>query len=414
MGSATSVVGSLSNELAGFFKGSSEKLISAAKVLTVGDLDCMHVCSGTTADYPVYLPKPADCAGHYIGFRMDPGLTKLVTLDAGQSDNTKTGTVTTRNDTEITSGYVCQSTSSYTGYSFSSVDNESSYHVGDRLVYSWDNVINKTDYVTAISPVTMANKINNGYYNFAYVKSLRSTGIVGVNTAFLTDLTVGGLMWINGESRTVGWIGDDTHCGVDTPFPAGSGLTYSAAGTPYTIDGSQKRVMWANEVAILYSDGYKWTKIAGKSIPMSAGIGMNANQTFANNTVTKILFDVSFSLNGPAAQQEISSNRLRILRSGIYSVHVQYQWYWANSPSTTTNIWVKKNAAGTVVAQSGYSVYANNSAVPEVTNPSVELVAGDYLTGHAAYYTSSLSPTIYGNSSSGPTTYMSITEIPTW
>lgn len=48
---------------------------------TSATIQRMHVCSGTSTDYSVPLPTPS--AGKLIGFRMDPALTRLVTLDAG-------------------------------------------------------------------------------------------------------------------------------------------------------------------------------------------------------------------------------------------------------------------------------------------------------------------------------------------
>lgn len=46
--------------------------------------DTMYVCSGTSADYTVSLPTSLTGKKNQImGFRMDPGLTKLVTVDAG-------------------------------------------------------------------------------------------------------------------------------------------------------------------------------------------------------------------------------------------------------------------------------------------------------------------------------------------
>jgi len=46
--------------------------------------DTMYLCSGTTADYTVSLPTSlTGLKNKIMGFRMDPGLTKLVTVDAG-------------------------------------------------------------------------------------------------------------------------------------------------------------------------------------------------------------------------------------------------------------------------------------------------------------------------------------------
>ena len=52
---------------------------------TTATISKMHVCSGTSVNYTVTLPSPSGNANKLIGFRMSPGLTKFVTLDAGAS-----------------------------------------------------------------------------------------------------------------------------------------------------------------------------------------------------------------------------------------------------------------------------------------------------------------------------------------
>lgn len=54
------------------------------------------------------------------------------------------------------------------------------------------------------------------------------------------------------------------------------------------IDGSSTRVMWANEVAILYCDGTTWTKVAGKTIPMVACAALLSDFTLTKLTVTAV------------------------------------------------------------------------------------------------------------------------------
>lgn len=44
--------------------------------------------------------------------------------------------------------------------------------------------------------------------------------------------------------------------------------TGTIAITAADIDGETERVMWKNETAVLKSDGSKWTKVAGKTMPM--------------------------------------------------------------------------------------------------------------------------------------------------
>jgi hypothetical protein len=68
----------------------AEISITGATTATIGR---MHVCSGTSSNYTVTLPPVLGNAGKFIGFRMDAGLTKLVTLD-GTASETIDGSLT--------------------------------------------------------------------------------------------------------------------------------------------------------------------------------------------------------------------------------------------------------------------------------------------------------------------------------
>jgi hypothetical protein len=65
--------------------------------------------------------------------------------------------------------------------------------------------------------------------------------------------------------------------------PTLTNLVTIAQHASETIDGAAFRVMWANEFAILGSDGTNWFKIAGKSIPMSATIYIGSGSTSCNS-----------------------------------------------------------------------------------------------------------------------------------
>lgn len=64
----------------------TEVSITAAATLDSTAFGKWHVCSGTTADYTVVLPAVAGNAGKFIGIRMAPGLTKLVTIDGSGAE----------------------------------------------------------------------------------------------------------------------------------------------------------------------------------------------------------------------------------------------------------------------------------------------------------------------------------------
>lgn len=61
----------------------------------------------------------------------------------------------------------------------------------------------------------------------------------------------------------------------------------TAAGSDL-IDGSATRKMWANETAVLMCTGTGWTKVAGKSIPISVTLKRTTAQSIAASTPTNV------------------------------------------------------------------------------------------------------------------------------
>lgn len=59
----------------------SEVSVTGAVTLTSTAFGKLHVCTGTTIDYTVGLPAVSGNAGKFIGLRMSPALTKIVTID---------------------------------------------------------------------------------------------------------------------------------------------------------------------------------------------------------------------------------------------------------------------------------------------------------------------------------------------
>lgn len=67
-------------------------------------------------------------------------------------------------------------------------------------------------------------------------------------------------------------------------FEMASTLTYLVtidAGSGVDIDGSQTRIMWAKETAVLKYDGSNWQKVGGKSLPLMSSAYPTSDQTFA-------------------------------------------------------------------------------------------------------------------------------------
>lgn len=88
-----------------------------------------------------------------------------------------------------------------------------------------------------------------------------------------------------------------------------------------TIDGQTTRLLWANEVAILYCTGSEWTKIGGLTLPMACIMRRTTAQSISNATWTQIatttvVTDNTSSLSVPLS--DTTNGRARIIRPGIY------------------------------------------------------------------------------------------------
>ncbi len=84
------------------------------------------------------------------------------------------------------------------------------------------------------------------------------------------------------------------------------------------IDGALSRLLWANEGAVLLCDGIGWTKIAGKSIPMTVELTRSASQSIAANTVTNVIMTAKTVDNCNIG--DVSTGRITFKRAGTYLV----------------------------------------------------------------------------------------------
>jgi hypothetical protein len=182
-----------------------------------------------------------------------------------------------------------------------------------------------------------------------------------------------------------------------------------------TIDGSNTRIMWANEVAELKSNGTTWTKIGGKSIPMSGTLGVSGNQTFAAATQTLLAFKNSLDCNAPATFQVAASSEFVILRPGRYHVSLNMLLNATNTSINQPQGVVKKNGTTAIgVANMAAYVAASQSSSTH-SSGDVTLAVGDYLQPYGYYNTGSYVTTFNNNDSASPAwNFFKVTEIPTW
>jgi len=163
------------------------------------------------------------------------------------------------------------------------------------------------------------------------------------------------------------------------------------------IDGALTRILWANEVAILRSDGSNWHKIAGKSIPMIARISRwstDGAQDISGATVTTVLLVRSVSDN-TTRMQNLANNAIICRRPGVYAASGTLTW--GPLPNAlASNVQGRVTINGTFAEYLGpvISAAVTSSFPANVGNVFITLAAEDSVTLRA-----------YQNQSSGNATY---------
>lgn len=179
-----------------------------------------------------------------------------------------------------------------------------------------------------------------------------------------------------------------------------------------TIDGAASRIMWAGETCTLLNNGSQWNKIAGKSIPMIAGIHMGANMTgLSTGQWIKVLFDASLVLNAPAAMQDIANNRLKILRTSLYNIDAAVLPGGSGSSNTQ---FLQIGVGGSVGTGLRYQFGSTGSYPTGMTmSGSYSGTAGDLITLH--YECTAGTPNLIGDTSNGAyCNQLILTEVLSW
>lgn len=169
-----------------------------------------------------------------------------------------------------------------------------------------------------------------------------------------------------------------------------------------TIDGATTRLLWAGESAILLSDGTNWSKIAGKTIPLSAAMSLSATQDLADSVDERIDFDTTQW--DSASMADTTNKRLNIKRGGRYQYHMVTR-FTNNSFGVECYLSFRLNGAGSPMAftQKG----ANTANTASQTNGTLSVAAGDYLEGWVVEYGAA-------RTMDNLTTLVVLTEVPTW
>jgi hypothetical protein len=182
-----------------------------------------------------------------------------------------------------------------------------------------------------------------------------------------------------------------------------------------TQTGRTTRIMWANEVAILYSNGTYWHKInKGGSIPMSASLGVNANQTFAANALTTLNFNTNVFCDAPSGMQNTGTYKLIALRTGKYKIEVSVLANATNSNTAISlQLYVLKNGSANVAYNNENLTIASVSN-SLLINRTLDLTTNDYLQIQALYTAGSYVTSFYYVDAGNFANWFTLTEVPIW
>lgn len=178
-----------------------------------------------------------------------------------------------------------------------------------------------------------------------------------------------------------------------------------------TINGSQTRIMWAGESAILISDGTEWLKLGGVSKPMSARMRRTTSSgSLTNNDYTAISLNATdYDFGGMA---DTINGRINILRPSLYECNSAAQIDGSTGSGAIAFFGPSIYKNGTTdIAATGVSAPAGSYvSLPATGNDN--LVAGDYV-GLRVYQSRDSGGSNYSLFVSNPN-FLEVTEQLSW
>lgn len=177
------------------------------------------------------------------------------------------------------------------------------------------------------------------------------------------------------------------------------------------IDGAVSRAMWKDEVAVLLCDGTAWTKIAGKSIPLSCGMYPTAAVSIPSATFTAVSLGGVITDNS-GSMAETANYRMRIKRPGIYRVNAVIYFQPGASAMTVPQCVVDLNGVlGAIGSTTGWGTTTATEVRREIyIDDTFALAANDLITlsakqtgGTRALYTNDIT-----------WTFLKMAEVITW
>ena len=228
--------------------------------------------------------------------------------------------------------------------------------------------------VSVVATAAFGNDVENALGAWGALSGENS--ITGTATALMGRLNV-----CSGTSAdyTVTLPAVSGNAGRYIGFRMASGLTKLVTldgNASETIDTALTRVMWAQETALLYCNGSTWTKMAGKSRPMIADIGLtSASATFARITELKVSIGTVIE-NNTGLMHDSGNARISIVRAGRYLV-IPFIRLIVGADTAKVNCWAR--SAATSYMALGEASGLNTAAVAASASAVRELAASTYV-----------------------------------
>ena len=285
---------------------------------------------------------------------------------------------------------------------------------GIELGHATDTTLSRVSAgVVAVEGVTLA---------FDFLKPLVSTEESITAATTLTGTAFGKMHLCSGTAAnyTVTLPAASGNAGKIIGFRMSSALTKLVtldANASELIDGETVRVLWAQETAVLLCNGTGWSKVMGRTRPMTcSGVGTSPT-TMANSTSVKIGLQ---TLGAESVSGTLSTANARITaqRKSNYSISgmISFEANGFNGAGKQSYIQMYKN--GTIVSaptitsvvplcETGGNTYAHTAVASTIA-----LNSGDYVEMWGTHTCGTTMST--RNAAVQVTPYLTVIEIPSW
>jgi len=186
------------------------------------------------------------------------------------------------------------------------------------------------------------------------------------------------------------------------------------------IDGVASRIMWAGESAELFWNGPdsssgEWTKVAGRTVAMTATIGLGTSTANSvNGAPTLVPLDTSV-VDNTGLMVNTGTSAVVLKRPGTYNITGRIYWQSGTAAATAVASYLFQNASNINYTTVFWTTGGPLNVVPGIDWVLTGAAAGDSMTMEYFQNSGQTTPTIRGTNDLGVAgTFLSVTEVPSW